>query len=77
MIKLKIFKNNTNVVDIYENKVENICDYIKPNSKVKALIRCNGLWCFENKWGLSWKVCKLSVKSSDTINTDSDCSFID
>lgn len=63
-IKLKIFQNNTKVVDIYDKNVDDFLEYISPNCKVKALIRCNGLWCFENKWGMSWKVCKLSVKPS-------------
>ncbi len=63
-IKLKIFKNNTKIVDIYNNEVNDFCQYIEANSKVQALIRCNGLWFFDNKWGLSWKVCKLSVKKN-------------
>jgi hypothetical protein len=63
-IKLKIFKNNTKIVDIYNQDIDNFCQYIEANSKVQALIRCNGLWFFDNKWGLSWKVCKLSVKKN-------------
>ena len=66
-IKLKIFENNTKIVDLYNKKVDNFNEYIQPNSKVQALIRCNGLWCFENKWGLSWKVCKLSIKKNDIL----------
>jgi hypothetical protein len=66
-IKLKIFENNTKIVDLYNKEVDDFCEYIQPNSKVQALIRCNGLWCFENKWGLSWKVCKLSVKQPDVL----------
>jgi hypothetical protein len=66
-IKLKIFKNSTKIVDIFEKKIDDFTENIKPNSKIKALIRCNGVWCFENKWGLSWKVCKLSVKQPDIL----------
>ncbi len=64
-LKLKIFENYTNVVDIYGNKIKNISEYIKPNAKSQALIRCNGLWMYDNKWGLSWKVCKLIIKNND------------
>lgn len=65
-LKLKIFKNNTKIVDMFntETEVKDFCEYIQPNAKIQALIRCNGLWFFDNKWGLSWKVCKLNVKNN-------------
>ncbi len=73
-IKLKIFENTTKVVDLYGKEVNNFCEYIKPNAKIQALIRCNGLWSYENKWGLSWKVCKITVNNP---NNFIDYSFID
>jgi hypothetical protein len=73
-IKLKIFENTTKVVDLYGKEINNFCEYIKPNAKIQALIRCNGLWSYENKWGLSWKVCKISVNNP---NNFIDYSFID
>jgi hypothetical protein len=66
-IKLKIFEQNTKIVDLYGKDVNNFNEYIQPNSKVQALIRCNGLWSYENKWGVSWKVCKLVVKNPDIL----------
>ncbi len=63
--KLKIFEKDTKVVDLYGKEVNNFNEYIQPNAKVQALIRCNGLWCYDNKWGLSWKVCKIVVKHPD------------
>jgi hypothetical protein len=75
-IKLKIFENTTKVVDLYDKEVNNFCEYIKPNAKIQALIRCNGLWSYENKWGLSWKVCKISVNNPNP-NNFIDYSFID
>lgn len=75
-IKLKIFENTTKVVDLYDEEVNNFCEYIKPNAKIQALIRCNGLWSYENKWGLSWKVCKISVNNPNP-NNFIDYSFID
>lgn len=73
-IKLKIFENSTKVVDLYGKEIINFCEYIKPNAKIQALIRCNGLWSYENKWGLSWKVCKITVNNPHNLI---DCSFID
>ena len=64
-MKLKIFENVTKVVDLYGVDIKNFVNYIKPNSKVQALLKCNGVWCFDNKWGLSWNVCKLIVKQHD------------
>jgi hypothetical protein len=62
IMKLKIYKN-TQIFDIYNNKINEF--NVKPKSKVQALICCNGLWFFENKWGLSWKVYKIYVKSPE------------
>jgi len=73
-IKLKIFEENTKIVDLYERKVKDFSQYIQSGAKVQALIRCNGLWSYENKWGLSWKVAKLSVKHPDFLP---DYPFID
>jgi hypothetical protein len=66
-MKLKIFDNFTNIVDIYDNKINNFSEHIKPNSKAQALIRCNGLWMYDNNWGLSWKVCKIIIKNNEDI----------
>jgi hypothetical protein len=66
-MKLKIFDNFTNIMDIYGNRIHNFAEYIKPNAKAQALIRCNGLWMYDNKWGLSWKVCKIIIKNNDEI----------
>lgn len=73
-IKLKIFEENTKIVDLYNRKVKDFSQYIQAGAKVQALIRCNGLWTYENKWGLSWKVAKLSVKHPDFLP---DYPFID
>ena len=62
IMKLKIYKN-TQIFDIYNNEITHLD--VKPKSKVQALICCNGLWFFENKWGLSWKVYKIYVKKPE------------
>jgi hypothetical protein len=60
-LKLKIFKGITKIFNT-ENSPVNFDNYVKPGSKAKAYIKCNGLWVFNNKFGMSWKVMKLISK---------------
>lgn len=57
-LKLKIFKGITRIYDTNNNPVD-FDTFVKPGSKAKAYIKCNGLWVFNNKFGMSWKVMKL------------------
>ena len=61
-LKIKIYNGITPVFDSNNNKIDNFTENIKANSKVQALIKCNGLWVYEKNWGLSLKVCKMIVK---------------
>ena len=63
-LKIKIYNGITPVFDSNNNKIDNFTENIKINSKVQALIKCNGLWVYEKNWGLSLKVCKMIVKSN-------------
>ena len=65
--KIKIYDGITPVFDLNNNKIDNFMENIKPNSKVQVLLKCNGLWVYEKNWGLSLKVSKMIVKSSDTL----------
>lgn len=60
-LKLKIFKGITQIFDNEHNMV-NFDSFVRPGSKAKAYIKCNGLWVFNNKFGMSWKVLKLVSK---------------
>jgi hypothetical protein len=60
-LKLKIFKGITKIFNNEHNLV-NFDSFVKPGSKSKAYIKCNGLWVFNNKFGMSWKVMKLINK---------------
>lgn len=60
-LKLKIFKGITQIFDNDHNMV-NFDSFVKQGSKAKAYIKCNGLWVFNNKFGMSWKVLKLVSK---------------
>ena len=66
-LKIKIYNGITQVFDLNNNKIDNFMENIKPNSKVQALIKCNGLWVYEKNWGLSLKVCKMIVKQSNIL----------
>ena len=30
--------------------------YIKENSLIEATLQCNGLWFYENNFGLTWRI---------------------
>ena len=66
-LKIKIYNGITPVFDLNNNKIDNFMENIKSNSKVQALIKCNGLWVYEKNWGLSLKVCKMIVKQSNIL----------
>lgn len=60
-LKLKIFKGITKIFDNDHSPVS-FDNFVKPGSKAKAYIKCNGLWIFNDKFGMSWKVMKLISK---------------
>lgn len=62
-LKLKIFKGITKIFNTEHSPV-NFDNFVKPGSKAKAYIKCNGLWVFNDKFGMSWKVMKLISKPS-------------
>jgi len=62
IIKVKLFKNMTETyLKDQPNQKYDFSDIISSNTKVKAFIKCNGLWYYSGKFGLSWKAYKLVV----------------
>ena len=69
-----------NKVDIYlKNIIVNnekyegtIADLKLKNSFIKSTITCSGLWKYNNKCGMSWKVIKMNVisKNNDTVKNN-------
>ena len=69
-----------NKVDIYlKNIIVNnekyegtIADLKLKNSFIKTTITCSGLWKYNNKCGMSWKVIKMNVisKDNDTVKNN-------
>ena len=55
-----LFTINQKVINS-TNKKYDFSDIIGNNTKVKAFIKCNGLWYYSGKFGLSWKAYKLVV----------------
>lgn len=65
-IKLKIFKRTTKILNL-DNELIPFDAY--PKSKAQALIKCNGLWSYNNRFGLSWKVVKVNIKTQEQLAT--------
>lgn len=69
-----------NKVDIYlKNIIVNnekyegtIADLKLKNSFIKSTITCSGLWKYNNKCGMSWKIIKMNVisKDNDTVKNN-------
>ena len=70
IIKVKLFKNMTETyLKDQPNQKYDFSDIIGNNTKVKAFIKCNGLWYYSGKFGLSWKAYKLIIdRKLSTIN---------
>lgn len=70
--KLKISKNkfgNFNTI-LCKNKIKfktNLEKYILPGCKVKIIMKCNGLWSINNKFGLTWRVKYIKIIDSKSI----------
>ena len=59
--KIKMSKNRNGIFnsEIYGKKpqeMESLQDVIKKGSKVQIIMKCNGIWSINNKFGITWKV---------------------
>jgi len=75
IIRLKLFKNATKTVLSGNSNVENkdigFLNTIKKGDRVKAYIKCNGIWYYNGKFGLSWKAYRLVIDSENVFNNSS------
>jgi len=73
IIKVKLFKNMTETyLKDQPNQKYDFSDIIGNKTKVKAFIKCNGLWYYSGKFGLSWKAYKLIVDRELSTTNESD-----
>ena len=60
----KVYDNKK--ADLLEgNDGSNLPDLLKKGSKVKALLKCNGIWVANGKFGCNWKAEQLCVKECE------------
>ena len=67
-VACKVFGENKMEYNVTDNKAENyvnMTDLIKKGSKVKLLLRCNGLWVANGKFGCTWRAEQMLVKVPD------------
>ena len=60
-IRTKIFCNKNNELqltcyDQNNKKCKDIKNHIKKNSLIEATLQCNGIWFYENNFGLTWRI---------------------
>jgi len=74
-VNCKVFgegKKEFNVQNESEEEYIKIEDLVKKGSKVKLLLRCNGLWVANGKFGCTWRAEQMKVVRAATFD---DCVF--
>ena len=67
----KVFGDNKmeyNVTDESSENFVNMTDLLKKGSKVKLLLRCNGLWVANGKFGCTWRAEQMKVTRAATFD---------
>ena len=70
-VDCKVFgedKVEFNVTDESSDNFVNMTDLIKKGSKVKLLLRCNGLWVANGKFGCTWRAQQMKVTRAATFD---------
>ena len=67
--QFKMFDENNALIDLSDMDVTEI---MKRGSKVKAVLRCNGVWISGGKFGCTWKAQQLKVEAPKKMK---ECAF--
>lgn len=70
-VACKVFGDNKmefNVTDESADNFVNMTDLLKKGSKVKLLLRCNGLWVANGKFGCTWRAEQMKVTRAATFD---------
>jgi hypothetical protein len=70
-VACKVFGDNKmefNVTDESSDNFVNMTDLLKKGSKVKLLLRCNGLWVANGKFGCTWRAEQMKVTRAATFD---------
>jgi hypothetical protein len=76
-VNCKVYGENKSVYNVVNESSEDfvsITDLIKKNSKVKLLLRCNGLWVANGKFGCTWRAEQMKVSRAASFD---ECVFDD
>ena len=57
-------KNLLNVEDTEQEDYKSLEDLLKKGSKVRMLLKCNGLWIAGGKFGCTWKAEQVKIKAA-------------
>ena len=66
-VQCKIYDNQKNVFDV-NNETENPVDLlnvIAKGSQIKAVLKCNGIWLANGKFGCTWRAEQLKVEVAE------------
>ncbi len=70
-VACKVYGENKmeyNVTDESGDNFANMTDLLKKGSKVKLLLRCNGLWVANGKFGCTWRAEQMKVTRAATFD---------
>lgn len=70
-VTCKVYGDNKiefNVTDESSDDFVNMTDLLKKGSKVKTLLRCNGLWVANGKFGCTWRAEQMKVTRAATFD---------
>ena len=70
-VSCKVFGDNKeeyNVTDESGENYVNMTELLKKGSKVKLLLRCNGLWVANGKFGCTWRAEQMKVTRAATFD---------
>ena len=74
-VMCKVFGDGKVEMNVNESDKDNYVDMnnlLKKGSKVKLLIRCNGIWHANGKFGCTWRAEQMKVKTAENFD---DCVF--
>ena len=70
-VTCKVFGDNKeeyNITDETSENFVNMTDLLQKGSKVKLLLRCNGLWVANGKFGCTWRAEQMKVTRAESLD---------
>ena len=70
-VMCKVYKEKSEEFNVTDTEAENyvdINDLVKKGTKVRLLLRCNGVWLANGKFGCTWRAVQMKVKPVATFD---------